>query len=445
VGERVTGISTGRGATPIKPRRIRRIQFTTLSFLMLAGIVNFLDRSSLSIANTTIRAELHLSGTQIGALLSAFSFAYGLAQLPTGPLLDRFGTRSILGAAMGVWSLAQMATGIVRGFGSFILLRVGLGLGEAPFLPAGVKAVNDWFAVEDRGRAMSAVNMSSTLGLAIAPPLLTAIMLAFGWRRMFLIIGGLGLALAAAWYPLNHDRADARLTEKEADYLADGRDIGGHAANGISLAEWLGLFRLRTVWGMMLGFGGINYTAWLYLAWLPGYLQTARHVTLARSGWLAAIPFLAGSLGMAVNGVVADRLVRSTRAQVSTQALMRSRKLLIVSGMGCSAACTFVVTHAATAGGAVFAISMALFFIHFAGTSGWGLVQVASPAGIVASVGAIQNFGSFVCASIAPVLTGFILDHTHSFTLALTICGSVTVAGALSYIFIVKEPIRSQS
>ncbi|HEY0797394.1 MAG TPA: MFS transporter, partial [Acidisarcina sp.] len=235
------------------------------------------------------------------------------------------------------------------------------------------------------------------------------------------------------------------LTNEEVAYLDAGQVGSGQSGTGISFEEWTGLFRLRTMWGMMLGFGGINYTAWLYLSWLPGYLQTARHLSLARSGWLAAIPYLAGSLGMYVNGVVADRLVRG-RPTVgsdlrSASNLMRGRKRLIIGGMVCSAGCTLAVTHTATVAGVVTVISLALFFIHFAGTSAWGLVQVAAPARIVASVGAIQNFGSFVCASVAPVLTGFILDHTHSFALALTICAGVTLLGAVAYASIVKRPI----
>jgi MFS family permease len=398
----------------------------------MAGVINFLDRSSLSIANTTIRSDLGYSGTQIGALLSAFSLAYGLAQLPIGPLLDRLGMRIVLGAAMSFWSLAQMATGLVSSFRIFILLRVGLGLGEAPFLPAGVKAVNDWFAIEDRGRAMSIVNMSTTLGQAFAPPLLTFIMMAFGWRSMFLLIGGLGLALAVAWYPLNHDRNQVALEAAEAAYLnADTKD--SHLR--ISLSEWKRLFQLRSMWGMMLGFGGINYTAWLYLSWLPGYLQIERHLSIAQSGWIATVPFLAGALGMLVNGVVADGLARRGHD------LIRSRKLLIVFGMIASAACTLLVTFAASTTEAVFIISMALFFIHFAGTSAWGLVQVATPAHMVASVGSIQNFGSFVCASVAPILTGVILDYTHSFRVALGVCSVVTCAGALCYLFVFKDRI----
>jgi len=109
--------------------------------------------------------------------------------------------------------------------------------------------------------------------------------------------------------------------------------------------------------------------------------------------------------------------------------------------MICSACCTFLVPSIAGAVGAAFGIGMALFFTHGAGNSGWGLVQSMAPKGIVASVGTIQNFGSFICASVAPVLTGWLLDRTHSFHLTLTICAMVSVLGALSYAFIVKDPI----
>jgi cyanate permease len=88
---------------------------------------------------------------------------------------------------------------------------------------------------------------------------------------------------------------------------------------------------------------------------------------------------------------------------------------------------------------------MALFFTYLAGNSGWGLVQSIAPSGIVASVGTIQNFGSFVCASFAPVLTGWLLDRTHSFHLTLVICSMVSILGALSYLLIVKDPIPADA
>ena len=153
------------------------MRFFAVSFLFLAGIVNYLDRTSFSIANTSIRADLGLSGTRIGALLSAFSLAYGIAQLPIGLMLDRLGSRVILAAGMFVWSLAQMATGLVSSFGGFMATRITLGAGEAPIMPCGVKVMNDWFGVRDRGLPTGLLTASNTLGVTLAPPVLTVIML----------------------------------------------------------------------------------------------------------------------------------------------------------------------------------------------------------------------------------------------------------------------------
>ncbi len=126
-----------------KPQRIRRIQTVTLVLLFMAGIVNFLDRSSLSVAGEAIRGELGLSATEFGVLLSAFSLSYGFSQLPSGILLDRFGPRIVLGAGLIFWSLMQALTGMVNSFSHFILMRIGLGIGEAPFMPAGVKSIDN--------------------------------------------------------------------------------------------------------------------------------------------------------------------------------------------------------------------------------------------------------------------------------------------------------------
>ena len=126
-----------------KPVRIKKIQTLTLVLLFLAGIVNFLDRSSLSVAGEAIRGDMGLSATEFGFLLSAFSLSYGLAQLPSGILLDRYGPRLVLGAGVIFWSLMQALTGMVNSFSHFILLRIGLGIGEAPFMPAGVKSITD--------------------------------------------------------------------------------------------------------------------------------------------------------------------------------------------------------------------------------------------------------------------------------------------------------------
>jgi len=162
--------------------RIKRIQTTAMILLFFAAVINYLDRSSLSVANLTIREELGLSATQIGVLLSVFSLAYGIAQLPCGPLLDRKGPRIMLGLGMCFWSLFQAMSGMVHSFTQFVLVRIGMGIGEAPMNPCGVKVINDWFNIKDRGMPMGMFNAASMIGLSIAPPILAAMMLVLGWR-----------------------------------------------------------------------------------------------------------------------------------------------------------------------------------------------------------------------------------------------------------------------
>ena len=400
-------------ARPVSERSLRSHQAITLSLLFAAGLINFLDRSSLSVANNTIRAEMHLSGTQIGWLLTAFSLAYGFAQLPLIELLDRAGTRSTLGVGLVLWSTAQLVTGSVRGFPTFVACRVLLGAGEAPFYPAGIRSIRDWFSAEGRGRATAMMNTSQTIGLALAPPALTWLMLRLGWRTTFAALGGCGLVVAVAWLVLHRSREAT--TWRNEPRMVDRKGTLRF------------LLRQRTVWGMMLGFGGVNYTSWLYISWLPGYLQTGRHLSLATSGWVAALPFLVGALGMVASGTLADRLARAGHS------LATVHRVNIIAGMTLSAAATFLVAHASSTTQAVVGISFALFCIHFAGTSGWGYVQTISPAPMVASLGALQNFASFLIASAAPVVTGWLLDRTHSFTIALGVCSAVTLLGALCY------------
>jgi MFS transporter, ACS family, L-galactonate transporter len=422
---------------PHKPRRIARIQIFAVFILSVSGVINYIDRGSLAIANTTIRADLGMSATRMGVLLSVFSLAYAISQLPTGILLDRVGERIVLGAGMFLWSATQAATGLVRGFASFFAARIGLAVGESPFVVSAVKSVHDWFDVRDRATPMGIVNSSTTMGQAIAPPILTVAMLAFGWRGMFMLIGVPGLLLSIAWFVFYRDRKDIVLGQAEQAYLETSTTADkGNTATGISFAEWVSLFRLRTVWGLMLGFGGVNYSVWLYMSWMPNYLEAAHHVSIAATGWIAIIPFSCGAVGMMLSGIVADFLVRRGVPPI------RTHRTVLLIGMTCSALSTFLVPHIESATGAAFGIGMALFFTYLAGNSCWGLVQSIAPARIVASVATIQNFGSFIVASLAPILTGWLLDRTHSFNITLAVCGMVAILGALVYLFVVKEPIQ---
>ena len=205
----------------INSPRIVSIQRWSIALLITGGALNYIDRATLSVANKLIQEELGIPVAKMGLLLSAFLWAYALAQLPVGGLIDRFGPRRLLGLGLFSWSLAQAAGGLVTSFGVFILARIALGLGEAPLFPGGARVVRDWFGVRERGFATGLLQSASSLGNFIAVPLLTFLMLSFSWRWMFLIVGAAGVVLAFVWWSIHRDPSEVRLTGDEIRYLTE--------------------------------------------------------------------------------------------------------------------------------------------------------------------------------------------------------------------------------
>lgn len=326
-------------APPVGPPRLGRKQILVIGLLLLIGIVNYLDRSTLSIANSSISGELDLSATQIGLLLSVFSWSYAFAQLPVGPLLDRFGARTTLGIGLLLWSIAQGAAGLIQNFGQFLIARIALGLGEGPMFPANAKVVGETFSKEHRGRPIGVTNSASTIGPALAPPILTWLLLSFGWRTMFIVMGAAGVVLALAWLALYRnpervaevDRAvDARhgiTGDDAADAEGGAKAKNAGARPSWSFKEWLFLLRFRTTWSMIGGWVGVIYSVYLYLTWLPAYLEKDRGFSLADLGWALVLPYVAGTIGQLFSGVFGDWMVAHTRN------ITRARKWPVVLGL----------------------------------------------------------------------------------------------------------------
>ena len=188
-------------------KTIKNYKTLTIFFLFLIGVVNYLDRSALSIANTTIQTDLAISPMQMGVMLSAFSIAYAFSQLPLGALIDKLGSKLALGGSLVVWSVAQAAFGLFSSYGHLVGLRVLLGIGEAPVFPSAAKALSEWFDTQERGTATGWVWSSTCIGPCLAPPLLTVFMVHLGWRGMFILTGVLGLLLAVCWFKFYKSKA----------------------------------------------------------------------------------------------------------------------------------------------------------------------------------------------------------------------------------------------
>ncbi|MDR3100955.1 MAG: MFS transporter [Paraburkholderia sp.] len=417
-----------QSATP----RIRRIQRTALSLLLLSGIVNYLDRATLSIASPLIRHDLGLSVAEMGLLLSAFLWAYAFAQLPAGALIDRFGARVMLAVSLGTWSVAQAFGGVVSGFGQFFAARMVLGVGEAPQFPTCAKVVRDWFTGKERGTATGIWNSSSTLGTAIAAPLLTIIMLNIGWRWMFAVMGIAGLVLAVGFYVVHRDPHQVDLTQREKAYL---HDAEGEVATRPTLREWRRLFGFGTTWGMLLGFFGTIYVLWIYNAWLPTYLQMEHHLTIAKTGWVAAVPYVFGIVGSLSGGKICDVLAKRGVSAIN------SRKYPMAASLLGTALFTVLtaVTHNTTL--AVIFISISMLLVYLSTSAAWAMASVAAPANCTASIGAMQNFGGYFGGALAPVVTGFLVQKTNSFEPALFVGAGVAVLCVVAYWTLVRAPI----
>jgi sugar phosphate permease len=255
-------------------------------------------------------------------------------------------------------------------------------------------------------------------------PLLTFLMLSFGWRVMFMIVGVAGLAMAAVWFVFYRNPSDVGLTAEEIAYRTEGDPLGQRTV--VTLRECKQLFRFRTTWGMILGYFGCIYLTWIYTAWLPGYLEIERHMSVKFTSVAAAVPFAWGVVGGVLGGYISDILVRRGVSPV------RSRRYPATIALCGTAACTVAAAFVNSDALAIAFISASLFLLYVTSTCAWALTSVAAPTNCTASIGAMQNFGGYLGGALAPTVTGLIVQQTGSFVPALVVGALIgLVAGVI--------------
>jgi MFS family permease len=411
--------------------RLKTTQRAALMLVFTIGVLNYIDRGTLSVANPLIRHDLGVSIAAMGVLLSAFLWPYAFFLLPSGGLVDRFGPRRVLGAALLLWSVAQAAAGFVTSLTQFIIARAILGIGEAPTFPAFARVVRDWYHSRDQASAIGVWNASPALGTAIAPPLLTGLMLVFGWRWMFVAMGILGVILAVVWFVMFRDRAEVALAEADTQQLSAGEQTAESLPT--SFAAWRKLFGFRATWGLIFGFFGNVYIGWLFVAWLPGYLEMQRHMSIQKTGLVASIPYICGVVGSIAGGLIASRLLARGASAIN------SRKFPTVVCTAVMALATLVAALTPNNTIAVAAISVTMFFGFSASGTSWSLATACAPPQYAASLGAIMDFGGFVGGALAPMVTGFVVQESGSFEPALIAAALIGMASAAVYQLLIPD------
>jgi sugar phosphate permease len=413
--------------------RVRRIRTVAVGMLVIAGVVNYFDRSALSIANPLIRRDLHLSIGQMGLLLSAFAWSYGAAQIPAGLLVDRFGARRGLGGGLVLWSIAQIASAACRALPQFLLARGLLGLGESPMYTGGTRVIADWYAEDERAQPIAIFNSSASLGPAIAPAVLTALMVGFGWRVGFVLLGVLGVAIAVGWMLIYRHPSQYGFTAADG-VVVEALDAASDAA---SLGRVGRLLRQRTTWAMIAGFFGVIYMTWLYATWLPGYLEQQRHLSMGAAGLLTSIPLTAGFFGALLAGTVIQWLVRRGMTPVA------ACRWPVVVAMVATAGFTLAGALAQQTWVAIGLLSGGVFAANLASSAGWTLGAVVVPAEDVGSLEAIQNVGGSLGGALAPAMTGYVVQATGSFVPALAVAAGIAVVTAGIYAVGVGKRMRT--
>lgn len=392
------------------------------SIAILLGIgvlVNYFDRVNLSVAHDALQKQFGITDVTFGYLLSSYSWTYAAMQLPCGSLLDRFGVRRVMLAAVLLWALASGLSTIAPTIGVLFVARYLLGIGEAPTFPANAKAIGLWFPERRRGVPTATFDAAAKLAIGLGTPFLGFILLRYGLRVNFGTTAILSLVYAGFFAWIYRD-------PKIGEGPGSGRIEEAH----VPTVRVVGLLRQRKVWGAAVGAGACNYCFYLLLTWLPFYLQKGLKMTPQKAVLWSAVPWLFGAAaGFGVGGVLVDRLLR----REENADLVRRSVLVIGSALG-----LFVLAPAFVhrPWPVLLCLTVALIGISATSPVAWSLPSLLGPPRGVGRVGAIMNLSGQISAITAPIITGYISARTHSFGAAFLVAGAVLLIGMLSYAFL---------
>ena len=307
-------------------RPIKGLRWWIIALVMLGTTVNYVARSSLGAAAPTLTQQLHLSTQEYSYVVAGFQLAYTAVQPFAGYILDVLGTKLGLFLFAIGWSVANMAHGLASGWLSLAFFRALLGLSEGAVIPAGMKAVSEWFPDKERSVATGWFNIGTAVGSMIAPPLVIWCILVGSWQLAFVVTGGIGFIWAAVWWifyrtPQEH----SRITPAELAYITAGQETSDSAKDA-RRPSWLEIARQRKFWAIAAP-RFLADPAWqTFTFWIPLYLVTVRGMDLKQIAMFAWLPFLAADLGSIVGGYLSPIFMRYAGVRLIT-----ARKLTVLS------------------------------------------------------------------------------------------------------------------
>jgi MFS transporter, ACS family, D-galactonate transporter len=415
-------------------------RFRIMGLLFVTVVINYLDRSNISIAAPSLTAEFHLDPVQLGLVFSAFSWTYTAFQLPGGWLVDRVHPRILYPATIMLWSLATLCFGLANGLVALIALRMAVGFFEVPTFLINNRIATTWFGEKERATCIAVYTAAESVGLAFLTPVLFWLKAAFGWPSVFLVTGVLGAVWSLVFFRGYRDPADTKgiNTAEIQQIRADGGipDLSQRAAErrkAVFATPWRDfaiVFGRRKLWGIYFGHFVWGTVGTFFRSWFPTYLVTYRHISFIKAGFYVSLPFLAVFLGVLCSGAISDLLVRRGFS------LTFARKAPIIGGLVCST--SIVGANYVDSEGLIIAFLTFAFFCNGVASIHWSLVSATAPERLIGLASSVFNFMGGVAGILSPIVIGLLL-RAGDFRLPLVFIAVIEVLGVCSYIFVVGK------
>jgi ACS family glucarate transporter-like MFS transporter len=410
------------------------MRYLLVGLLFLLSAVAYLDRTNISIAGIQIGSEYRIDNAHLGWIFSAFLIGYAVFQIPAGLLVHRFGSRRLLTFAVVWWGIFTVLTTLVppsldNALAILVLVRFMLGAGEATMYPAASQFVERWFPIPERGKANGIIFGGVGVGSGFTPPIVTAIILRFGWRASFWFSAMCGILAGLCWYLSARDTPEQHpgVGDKELALISAGRGPEHAKSAAKQHVPWRRIFSSKEILALTLSYLAYGYVAWVFFGWFYIYLAQARGLNLKTSAVYSILPFVGMTIGAMGGGVASDWLVQHFSLRIGRCILpffaMASTSILLIVGSRAEQASTAGIVLALGAG--VLYIAQSCFWAITADFAG-------EYAGLTSG---IMNMGAQIGGAVATSLTPFLAARLGWQTAFFTAAG-LAVIGAISWLLV---------
>jgi ACS family glucarate transporter-like MFS transporter len=417
------------------------IRYLLVFWLFVLSAVAYLDRTNISIAGIQIVKEFAIDNSHLGWVISAFLIGYAAFQIPAGVLAHRFGSRLVLTFAVLWWGLFTVLTALVPpgAKGALIMLvlvRFGLGAGEATMYPATSQFVERWFPSQERGKANGIIFGGVGVGSGFTPPLVTFIILRYGWRASFWFSALAGVVGGIIWYvsARNTPEEHPLVKEHELEIIRAGRDLVSDAVTTESntssvkrVVPWKRIFKSKEMIALTLSYFSLGYVAWIFFGWFFIYLAQVRGLNLKSSAVYSMLPFVGMTIGCLLGGVLSDWMVRRFSLTVG-------RCILPACCFALTALLLVLGSHAQHAETASLILATGAGLLYVPQGAFWAVA--ADFGGEYAGISSgIMNMGAQIGGACTASLTPLIAAH-FGWNVSFMTAASLATIGAISWLFV---------